>query len=250
MCTACTALVPSRGPALAEEASGEGDSPFYTVETAFGITGLEKGLGAEKRTELSRAVTLMKQGKHDEANAVLDGVISFFEGKTTDPEATYVCVANREEYEAYLRDHAEEGKVIWLDWAFGEAIHRKAFMASARKDWAAALRLLDREIALAPYIATAHCERGYILNAQRKPLEALHAYMEAFKLSERFVSASGEKAAALRGIGFALIELGDLAAARKMYEMSLEIDPDSKVALRELEYIKKAEEAAGETPAK
>ena len=68
------------------------------------------------------------------------------------------------------------------------------------------------------------------------------------KLAKTFKSQIPQKGAALRGMGFALIEQGKLDEAEKKYKESLKADPDNKLALSELEYIKKlkAEKAAGE----
>jgi Flp pilus assembly protein TadD len=42
---------------------------------------------------------------------------------------------------------------------------------------------------------------------------------------------------ALRGQGYALVELGDLAAAERKYRQSLALDPDDTKAKQELDYV-------------
>ena len=47
---------------------------------------------------------------------------------------------------------------------------------------------------------------------------------------------------ALRGIGYSLIELGELEAARQAFEKSLKMEPNNRLALDELEYIRKLQQ--------
>jgi tetratricopeptide (TPR) repeat protein len=213
--------------------------PPQTVETFVSVARLEDGVGVSQRPRVDQAQTLIKQQKYAEAEAIVDEVLAHFEKLMSNAGATYLCFANREELNHYLKQNPDSKKVIWLDWAFGEALHKKAFLAAGRKQWDAALKLLQREIGYRPFAADPHTERGYVLNALGKRKEALQSYRLGLELSERFASSRHQMAVALRGIGWTLVELGDLEGARKSYERSLEIDPQSKVAKAELEFIRK-----------
>ena len=105
-----------------------------------------------------------------------------------------------------------------------------------------ALPYLDQATAMAPYWAEALVERGFVLNRLRRPREGLDSYRKALELTESFKSVDRVKAMALRGIGYSLIELGDMEAAKASYEQSLEIEPDNKTANNELEYIRQQAE--------
>ncbi|ABC27512.1 protein containing tetratricopeptide repeats (TPR1, TPR2) [Hahella chejuensis KCTC 2396] len=62
-------------------------------------------------------------------------------------------------------------------------------------------------------------------------------YQDALFLANRYSSQSMFKAAALRGIGFILIEMERLDEAEEALQKSLIIEPDNDVAINELEYI-------------
>jgi tetratricopeptide (TPR) repeat protein len=47
-----------------------------------------------------------------------------------------------------------------------------------------------------------------------------------------------ERGRALRGQGYALVELGDLDAGEKKYQESVATDPNDKMSRQELDYIK------------
>jgi Flp pilus assembly protein TadD len=63
-------------------------------------------------------------------------------------------------------------------------------------------------------------------------------------LAESFEAGEQMKAMALRGIGYSLVELGDLAGARQAYEQSLEAEPGNETARNELDYIAQREAKA------
>jgi len=95
----------------------------------------------------------------------------------------------------------------------------------------------DIEAKAAPYAPAPHTEGGYALNGLRKPREALEAYRHGLALAREFESSKAEEPVALRGIGFSLIEIGDLAQAESVFRESLKIDPGNEVAVSELGYI-------------
>jgi Flp pilus assembly protein TadD len=113
----------------------------------------------------------------------------------------------------------------------------QAFIASERRDFATALMILKYIEQVAPVSAGTAAETGYVYNQLGKPAEGLSAYRRAHALSVKYASQRPYRAAALRGIGFALIELKQLDEAEKTFRESLEIEPGNKVALSELAYI-------------
>jgi Flp pilus assembly protein TadD len=78
---------------------------------------------------------------------------------------------------------------------------------------------------------------GFIDNRERKNKQALAYYLKAIVLAERFKSQRVELPMALRGAGYALIDLGQLDQAKELYIKALKLDPGSNVALSELKYI-------------
>ena len=196
-----------------------------------------KSLGSQYRGNVSDANKLIGQRKYDEAVNLLDYVIEEFETKILKKDRSHVSVFSRDEYKAYIKTKGDS-KIAWIDWSYSQAYFFKAFIASELHQFEKALRLLDTVIELSPYNSIAYSEKGNILNALKRPDEALLAYRAAFEFSERFSSQLFAKAAALRGMGFSYIELGELSNAKQMYENSLAIDDKGDIATRELEYIK------------
>lgn len=109
--------------------------------------------------------------------------------------------------------------------------------------FADAVRVLERGMALEavrdlgmgehmPLLAT---ERALSLARLGRLEEALTAYDEALKLA---AAGDTDKARAQRGRGFVLTEMGRLDEAEAAYRVSLKLEPDNKIALNELEYIK------------
>lgn len=77
-----------------------------------------------------------------------------------------------------------------------------------------------------------------MLNQLHRSGEALADYRLALQLVDRYPSNAGMKAIALRGLGYILVELGDLPGAERAYQDSLTADPDNALAKRELQYIR------------
>jgi tetratricopeptide (TPR) repeat protein len=228
-------------PAEQRAQAAFGQEHSKTVVTTVTGSALENGTGHEQRDATNKLATLLKEKKLGEAEEVIAAVLGYFEKLTVDPQITYRCFANQEELAYFKQRNPDIKNVVWLDHAFGEALHSMAFLLAARKQWDDALKTLDREIAMRPYFAGAHTERGYVLNRTGKHKEALASYQSALALAEKHASSKSWQGLALRGMGYALIELGDLPGARAAYERSLKVDPNNALAQQELEYIKMLE---------
>lgn len=212
-------------------------STFATIGTPLAWPDVEPGLGLGCRAQLSAAVGDIHAKRLEDADQKLSTVLSCFRAFMTDSESIYVSVANAAELDRYRSENRGDREVVWIDWGYREALSRKAFILSAQREFDKALELLRLEAKAAPYAAAPYTERGYVLNGLRKPREALEAYRHGLALAREFESSKAEEPVALRGIGFTLIELGDLDQAESMFRESLEIDPGNKLALNELGYI-------------
>ncbi|MDG9671041.1 tetratricopeptide repeat protein [Hahella sp. CR1] len=97
---------------------------------------------------------------------------------------------------------------------------------------------LDKIDVVAPVSAGAKIEKGYVLGQLDELSRAHETYQDALELAGRYSSQSVYKAAALRGIGFILIEMQRLDEAEEALQKSLAIEPGNDTALNELAYIK------------
>jgi tetratricopeptide (TPR) repeat protein len=103
-----------------------------------------------------------------------------------------------------------------------------------------ALATLQRLTALAPMHGYYFVELGYSYRVNGQNDKALEAYQTALQHAEFAENDAAKKrvrAAARRGIGYMLVEKGDLDGAEKSYKQSLKDDPDSMIAKSELTFI-------------
>jgi tetratricopeptide (TPR) repeat protein len=231
---------------IGSQAEGLGtNKDLQSVESAYPIQSSAEGIGLDQQEAVAKAAEFIKQGNLTEADSILDGVLRHFAGLMRDRDKTYVSFRDSKDYEQFLNElQAKQGKqarakVTRVHDSFTQALQLKAFIASSREQWDQAISYLDRKISYAPYEAQPYLEKGYSLTAQGKPQEGFESYQKAYALAVAHNAALQEKAAALRGMGSALIELGKLDEAEDSFNKSLEIEPGNRVALSELEYIKK-----------
>lgn len=203
---------------------------------------LESGIGAENCDLLNQSDEFFDSDRLSDAEAIIDNVIQNFSTIMSDPGATYVSMANRSDFDVYLARHPKVERIVWIDWCYREALSRKAYILSEREDYSTALRFLELESEIAPYAATPHTETGYIFNRERRYQEAALSFRKALVLGDQFPSANLSRPLALRGLGYALIEMGNLNAAESTFLESLEIEPNNELALKELMYIQRQRE--------
>ena len=203
----------------------------------------ENGIGHQYRKDVEAAnLAMLKEGNLEGVSERLAPVLRYCDRQRQQPGRIALSVASAAEYEHYIATHHDGTPVEWIDMACPRAYKAMAFMHVERKADDMALPYLDQATAMAPYWAEALVERGFVLNRLRRPREGLASYRMALELTESFKSVDRVKAMALRGIGYSLIELGDMEAAKASYEQSLEIEPDNKTANNELEYIRQQAE--------
>jgi tetratricopeptide (TPR) repeat protein len=200
-------------------------------------TGLESGIGAENCNLLNQSDEFFDSNRLSDAEAIIDEVIERFDAIMSDPGATYVSMANHIDFDTFRENNPELEQAVWIDWCYREALSRKAYILAERDDLPRALRYLELELKAAPYAAPPYAEAGYIFNRQGRYKEAASSFRKALEITDQFPSAHLSRPIALRGLGFALIEMGDLDAAESAFRESLEFEPDNELALNELKYI-------------
>ena len=170
------------------------------------------------------------EGKLDEAEALLNQVLEFFDKETADKQVDYVSVANREQLDRYEKQHPGERKIVWLDSCYGWALTKKGWIASSRQRWKEAETWLNKAAAVRPFSAEVRIERGFVCTRLGKYDDGLKSYESAVELARTIPIENAFEAAALRGLGFDLIELKRLSRARKAFRESLAIEPTNRIA--------------------
>lgn len=202
----------------------------------------EPALGSEYRKDLGDVWTSAGNHDMDTAWATLRRVIAWCDALQR-PDRKIVSFADGDEYEAYVAARSDDTPVEWIDIACPASYYAAGFLHAEARQWEAALPPLQRAIDIAPFFADAHNERGFVFNQMGRRDEAIAEYKIALALGGEHPRSAYVRPIALRGIGWALIEDGDLPGARQAYERSLELDPGNKLALGELEYISGLEKA-------
>ena len=205
-----------------------------TVTTTFQLRA-ENAKGAQLRSQAIELVSMVTAKRFAVADQRAIELRSAYEA-TFDTKLKQYTFQSQAEFDEFTK--ASVAKFEWIDWGYKECLQMQAFMAAERRDFPTALAILKKIELLAPVSASVSVEKGYVLNQLGKSNEGLSAYRRAHDLSLRYASQRPYRAVALRGMGFALIDLKQLAEAERIYLESLEIEPGNKVALNELAYIR------------
>jgi len=179
-----------------------------------------------------------KSIKHKNFDKVLiraDKVIKAFEEVFDKDKIQYVFKLDSH-YEKFIKTNGINFQRI--DSSYKEALQIKAYVYSDLKEYIKAIEYLEKVQDIAPTSAMAFIEQGYIFSNYKFNDLATSAYLKAKNLANKYPEGQlKSKAAALRGLGFILIESGKLDRAKALYKKSLEIDPNNKTAINELKYI-------------
>lgn len=230
----------SCGSALAQSETG----PSQLSTTPLLSRAAEPALGSELRGPVDQVIAQSLQGDHDAAKSSLQQVARQCDAYITVPRRHVLAFRSQRQYLHYLDAHGDGEPTDWLDMACTNAYKHLGYIAVEQGQIEQALRWLDKAHASAPYEPEPLTERGAALTRRKDWAGSLENYRQALALTRSHAEAAYLEALALRGTGFALIELGDLPAARQAYETSLQLDPDNKIAANELIYISQLQQKA------
>jgi tetratricopeptide (TPR) repeat protein len=146
---------------------------------------------------------------------------------------------DKEEFLHYVTWWTAQGhgrNVAWKASAYPRACYYLAFLRVEAGECQAALELLDKGERLEPSNIKFTIERAQIYARMGRHPEALELLDQVHSLGPHV---SGRHVArALRGKGVILIDLGNFVLAERYLRQSLEYEPTSEVAVRELAYIR------------
>ncbi len=134
-------------------------------------------------------------------------------------------------------------ELIWIGNAYPRCCYMLAIICIERGEFEDALRFLYKGLELEPDHPLLMSEMGLLfgqIGSSTSDKELFHnaitCYENAYK--SRPFNTDSQKARALRGTGYILIELGEFELAKAFYESSLTFD-ESELARNELDVIKK-----------
>jgi hypothetical protein len=190
-----------------------------------------------------RAGELIANGRYAEAEAVLEAALrampAHWAPRSGDKEFLTLASWSWEEFVAhsdYLGKRSSLTKPIgWVDSSYSRAWYQLAVVESEQGLFERALFCIDCGLHLEPDHPELWSEKGYLLGHMKRYQEAFDCY--ALAATVRDWALPSQVARALRGQGVQLIDLERFDEAETALRKSLELDPNSDGARKELDYI-------------
>ena len=213
--------------------SGGAVAAAKTVGPAGGSTAFdakfEDGMAAIRASNPGKAMALMRP------------VLAGFERQYAGEKRQIYCAVTPEQAAAYRADAARANRdavTIDDDWCRAQYVNGYALIDLQR--YAEAQAAFERLVGFAPQSSRYLNELAYTLMKQKKWKESLEIYRRSEAAADLSPDrAKAERCLALKGMGYNLVELGDLNAAEAAYRKCLNIDPTDTDSPGELEYIQK-----------
>jgi len=226
-------------------------SPPEANEPSDGAAQATESRSTHNDDEFAESITVAHEhltaGRHGAAITMLDSVILHYEiehmqdgvrnySARSQVEALYYLLKGATEL-ASGTDEPQETLVVSIIWS--QAYYLRGYASIEQMELDQGVEWLGRAIALAPMNSYYLSELGHIYQTREEWQRALKTYEAAERASEfspKEVQVK-EQGRAMRGIGYVMIETGELEKARSIYENCLRLDPDDTTAKDELGYI-------------
>ncbi|WP_293989671.1 tetratricopeptide repeat protein [Sphingomonas sp.] len=212
----------NRPPSNDDRDAAKGSRIPPTVDAKY-----DAGMAAIRAKNPGAAVELMRP------------VLADFERRYADEKRQIYCAVTPEQSSAYLADAARAKRAaVAIDAGWCRAQYVTGYALIDLQRLPEAETAFTRLIGFAPQNSRYLNELGYILMKQKKWKESLDAYRRSEAAADLTPGrVTEERCLALKGIGYNLVELGDLDAAEAAYRKCLNINPQDSDSPRELEYI-------------
>jgi tetratricopeptide (TPR) repeat protein len=200
-------------------------------------------------SKVNKALEHLKNGNLSEAEPILSDVCSRcpdeYEYAYTDHGTRYIKFWDMQEFMTYVAAHRKEGgePITWLYSAYPRACYHLAFVLIEKNDITGAIRWLTKGQSLEPENPRFLLELGVAHARLKEHQKSYDCYVQAYEIAG---ASKQVRAAALRGMGVQLIDLGRLDEAEARLRESLTFEADNANAKGELAYI--AELRSGRKP--
>ncbi len=141
-------------------------------------------------------------------------------------------------YTAHMAQTGSQRKIFWVPPSYSRSYYLLGMVYVERGQVHEALEALDQGLQLEPDHPQLMNEKAYIFQKAGRPADA-------FLLFQRAVTARHDwtpnyiRARTLRGLGVTMVDFGRFDDAVAFLKSSLEIEPNDRLALSELDYIAK-----------
>ena len=220
---------------------------LLVIALAWAVDSLAASKEDDKQLEILNAGRVLLLDEHKPAQAIsehFDKVIQHFETRHRNSKDKVFCARTPEEVIYYSALGAGLGQnTTVFDSTWSDAYFLKAYALVELEQPAEARKLLERALELSPMNSAYLSESAHLDQMDKDWATALAKFKQATEAAEMTPEnfKAYEKTRALRGQGFALIELGRLEEAKSMYYQALELDPDDEGSKHELRYIERME---------
>ena len=211
---------------------GDDDSPSVAVREKGGRPAptdakYDAGMAAIRAKNPGKAVDMMRP------------VLADYEKQYAGEKRDIFCAVTPEQKSRYLADAAKANRdavAIEAGWCRAQYVTGYALIDLERLP--EAQTAFERLVRFAPQNARYLNELGYVFMKQKKWRESLDIYRRAEVAADLSPDRiKEERCLALKGVGYNLIELGDLNAAEAAYRKCLNLNPDDTDSPRELKFI-------------
>lgn len=188
----------------------------------------DAGMAAIRAKQPGKAVDLMRP------------VLADFEKQYAGEKRDIFCAVTPEQKSRYIADAAKADRAaVTIEPGWCRAQYVTGYALIDLDKLPEAQVVFERLVKFAPQNSRYLNELGYIFMKQKKWQLSLDAYRRAEAAADLTPDrAEEERCLALKGVGYDLVELGDLNAAEAAYRKCLNINPNDEDSPRELEYIK------------
>lgn len=200
-------------------------------------------LHARTSRMVKEAAALIEKGQSQRAiNEFLDPVIQQFRiHYQREPRKIY-CARTLTEAQVYLLTEVEstfDQDVVVLQSTWADAYFLKGYALIELGNADEAIRALDQALVMSPSSSAYLSERGHLYQIVKDWKNAQRLFEKAMAGAEHAPpsTAQSERARALRGVGFTLVELGQLEQAEEKFRECLRLNPTDQKAKGELMYI-------------
>ena len=214
---------------------------FLALLVTGGVATAQNSGDTAQEQHLDGALLLLKEGKPGEAiTNELNLVIAYYEKLYSSESRRIYCARTPAEESAYLAESgSKKQEALVLGPQYSKAHYLKGYALLELEQPAAARSSLDKALELSPLNANYLNESAHLYQAEKNWEESLKQFMRAADCARAYSpdeDQTSELSRALRGQGYCLIELGQLAEAEAIYLECLRVDPDDKIAMDELAY--------------
>jgi tetratricopeptide (TPR) repeat protein len=205
-------------------------------------TSTEDAVEAEDAERVNTAMAALQAGDTRAAESLLLNVVqrspSNYIYQYEKDGTCFIKFWDNHEFMHYVLWQKKQGaakSITYIGSAYPRAYFYLGFLHVKTREYDRAVDFLDQGLALEPTNPKFRFEKAQALVGMKRFREALALYDSVNAIGPHV--SPHDLAVALRGRGFVLVEMEDLAPAERAFQESLKIEPGNDVACNELRYI-------------